>query len=116
MTRDQAMAFLAKWRGPREQLYGGDDHEPSDPSSRIARLSRERFFEPIVRPAKYRHNGNFNYILDDRIRVTPIGRHHWNERLRLWWGFGEVWNRRSRTWSEPRLLHYRVLETEEDHV
>lgn len=81
---------------------------PEDPLSTLP--SRTRYF---VRPERAEpHDQNFNYIVDGRIRVTPIEPWHWDDRLRMWVGYGERWNRFSRTWSEPMLFHCLEFECE----
>jgi len=68
-----------------------------------------------ARPEQDYHNqrrGAPNLILDNRIRVTKVGRWQWNEAIKQWIGYGERWNRFSKTWSEPRLFHCSDFECE----
>jgi len=58
------------------------------------------------------HNANFNVIMDGRIRATPVGNWHWNEERKLWVVWAHKWNRFSKTWSEPQLMHCKEFESE----
>jgi hypothetical protein len=62
------------------------------------------------------HDGNFNLILDKRIRVTPVGRFHWDEAHRVWTGFAHHWNKFSKGWSDPKYFAVRDIEAECDHI
>jgi hypothetical protein len=79
---------------------------PFDPRRR--HFNRPKRFDP--------HNENFNWILDKRFRVTPLRPWQWNEGIKRWVGFGELWNRHSKTWGEMRLFHCREFECENNSM
>lgn len=79
-----------------------------------------------MRPKRWRYFGskwrfrptdiNYNCILfgkgeRDR-RISPVGEWHWDELRGQWVIWGKVWNRFSKTWSEPQLLHCYEFELE----
>ena len=87
----------------------------SKPSQLTTTHSRaERKFErpPSVDP----HNPNNNYILDGRIRITPVAHFHWDDGHGVWVGWGERWNRLSKTWSEPQWFVCREFECEGNNL
>ena len=106
MNPERREKFLHRWAG-REVVYEPTDEPPSRP--------RRFEFKRSPRPEEDYLNdrrGEPNIILDGRIRVTKIGRWQWNEATRAWCGYGEQWNRFSKTWSEPRLFHVKDWECE----
>jgi hypothetical protein len=103
MNQARRAALLERWS------EGQTVYEP-EPEP----LSRLRVFDPIKRWD--RHAPSYNYILDGRIRITPVGRFHWDEPHKVWVGFGERWNRFAKTWGEPQWFVCREFECEGNNL
>ena len=98
MSPERRRAFAQKWINDRETIFSEESDEPPSPP-----LSKTRPRTSI-----------YNYILDGRIRIEPVGYARWLEQQRLWLIWGYRWNRFAKQWSELTLFYCRQFELEDD--